>query len=103
MALPVGPFVKISHQRRSVVLLDKIDDRFRQVVLSGKLGAVLNMGDYHQCAHCRDQRFQTVFLVGGLVFDKVTRLKHLADVVIVRPHADQQPPGADGVGGCFGD
>ena len=102
-ALPAGPFVEVSHQRGAVVLLDEIDDRFGQMMLSGKLGAVFDMSDYYQRAHGRDERLQTIFFVFSLILDEVARLEHLADIVVIRAHANQQPSCPDGVGGRFGD
>ena len=85
-----------------MVLLDEVDDRLGQVVLPGQVGAVLDVGDDHQRAHGRHQRLVAVVVV-PLVLDEVARLEHLADVVEVGADADQQPLGADALGGRLGD
>ena len=54
------PAVEILDQRRAVVLLDEVDDRLRQVVLPGQVGAVLDVGDDDQRAHGRHERFVAV-------------------------------------------
>ena len=38
-----------------------------------------------------------------LIFDKIARLEHLADIVEIGPDAHQQPIGADRFGGGIGD
>ena len=99
---PVGAVVEILHQRRAVVLLDQVDDRLRQVMLPGQVGAVLDVGDNHQRAHRRHERLVAAGL-GALVLDEIAGLEHLADVVEIGPHADQQAAGADALRGRLGD
>ena len=48
------------------------------------------------------QRFVAAGL-GALVLDEIARLEHLADVVEIGAHADQQAAGADALGGRLGD
>ena len=38
------------------MLLDEVDDRLRQMMLPGQIGAVLHVGDDDQRAHGRDER-----------------------------------------------
>ena len=83
------------------MLRDQVDDRLREAVLAGQVGPVLDVRDDHQRAHGGSQRLVAV-LVGPLVLDEVVRLEHLADVVEVGPHADQQPAGVDALGGGLG-
>ena len=89
-----GPVVEELHPRGAVVLRDQVDDRLRQAVLPGQVGAVLDVGDDHQRAHGGHQRLVAV-VVGALVLDEIARLEHLADVVEIGPHADQQAAGVD--------
>ena len=76
------------------MLLDHVDDRLRQMTLPRQVRAVLDVGDDYQRAHGRHQRLVAVGL-GALVLDEIARLEHLADVVEIGPHADQQAAGAD--------
>ena len=84
------------------MLGDQVDDRLRQPVLPGQIGAVLDVGDDHQRAHGRHERLVAV-VVGALILDEIARLEHLADVVEIGPHADQQSAGVDAFGGGLGD
>ena len=100
--LRVGAIVKVFHEHRAVVLLDHVDDRLRQMVLPGEVGAVLDVGDDHQRAHGGHEALVAAAVL-ALVLHEVARLEHLADVVEIGPHAAQQAAGADGVGGRLGD
>ena len=74
----------------------------RQIVLTRQIGTVLDVRDDHQRAHRRQQRLVAI-LLPSLVLDEVSRLEHLADVVKVRPDANQQSVGTDRFGGGLGD
>ena len=63
-------------------------NRLRQVVLAREVGAVFHVGDDDQRAHGGQQVFMPVALQ-TLVLDKVVRLEHFADIVKVRPDAQQ--------------
>ena len=93
--------VEVLDQRCAVVLLDEVDDRMRQRVLTGQIDAILDVGNDHQRAHRGLERLVPVPF-GSLVLDEVRRLEHLADVVEVGPHADEQPIAADRLGGSLG-
>ena len=94
--------IEIFDERGAVVLLDEVDDRLRQMMLPGQVGSILDVSDDHQRAHGRLQRLVAVAF-GTLVFDKIRRLEHLADVVEIGPDADEQAVGADGIGRGFRD
>ena len=83
------------------MLLDEIDDRFRQIVLSGQVGPVLDVGDDDQRAHGGHDRVVPV-RAGSLVFDEIVGLQHLADVVKINAHANQQAAGYNAFGRRFG-
>ena len=85
-----GAVVKVLHEHRAVVLLDHVDDRLRQVVLPGEVGAVLDVGDDHQRAHGGHEPLVAAAFL-PLVLDEVARLEHLADVVEVGPTRQSKP------------
>ena len=100
--------IEILDQRRAVVLFDEVDQRLGQVVLVGEIDAVLDVADDDQRAHGRGQMVVPAVGAFGHVLDEVLRLEHLADVVEIGSHADEQSVGADGIGrrfadGCHGD
>ena len=98
LGLPGGLTVEVLDQRRAMVLFNEIDNRLRQAVLSCQVGTVLDVGDDHQRAHGRQQRLVAI-RVTPLVLDEVARLEHLANVVEVGSHSNQQTVGTDRFGG----
>lgn len=86
------PTEEVFDKRRAVVLADQVDDRLRQVVLPGEFHSLLHVGHDDQRAHRRHERLVAILL--ALILDEVGGFQHLADIVEVGTHADEQPAGA---------
>ncbi len=76
--------VEVLNQRRTMMLFDKVDDRFRKMVLASQVGTIFHVGDDDQRAHGRLEGFVAIGSL-ALIFNEVIRLEHLADVVKVSP------------------
>ena len=94
--------IKILHKRRAVMLLDQVDDPLGEVVLPAEIDAVLHVTDDDQGAH-RGREVVMPIDAADLVFDEIVRLEHFANVVKIRPDADQQCMRSDSLSGALGD
>ena len=97
-----GLVVKVLDQGRSMMLLNDFDHASWQSMLASHLGAVLDVGNDHQRAHCGNE-VGMFAVVTNLILDKVFGLAHFADIVKVSSDSAEQSIGANDLRRGFGD